>query len=300
MNLSQLKHLVALAEHRSFRKAADALCLTQPALSRSIQNLEAELNVTLIDRVGRRNTLTAYGESVVSRARRMLFEEKELRRGLELLNSGLSGSLNIGLGPGPSAVISNPLLQSMARDYPRIQLTIVRGRFDYLMKSLREELVDAVVIDQRNLGDVVDLEIEPLQHLRAGFICRSTHPLLTLDRSVTIRDVSEYPVASTFLSEEVSRNLMEQLGPEAHPSKLITLRSEEIPSLIETACKTDAIFLGIIAAARREMDAGILRELLVTPVSYRVGRFALVTLAGRTWSPAMKLFQTFCREHFHD
>ena len=59
MNLAQLRHLIAIAEHQSFRKAADALCLTQPALSRSLQALEDELQVMLVDRVGRRNTLTA-------------------------------------------------------------------------------------------------------------------------------------------------------------------------------------------------------------------------------------------------
>ena len=76
MNLNHLRHLIALAEHQSFRKAADALCLTQPALSRSIQALEHELDVKLIDRDGKRNTLTAYGQQVVSRARHIVFESR--------------------------------------------------------------------------------------------------------------------------------------------------------------------------------------------------------------------------------
>ena len=62
MNLIQLRHLVALAEHQSFHRAADALFLTQPALSRSIQALEEELGVQLVDRSGRKNTLTAFGQ----------------------------------------------------------------------------------------------------------------------------------------------------------------------------------------------------------------------------------------------
>ena len=66
MHLNHLRHLVALAEHQSFRKAAEALFLTQPALSRSIQALEQELGVKLVDRDGKRSALTAYGALVAA------------------------------------------------------------------------------------------------------------------------------------------------------------------------------------------------------------------------------------------
>ena len=78
MNLNQLRHLIALAEHHTFSKAAEALFLTQPALSRSIQTLEQELDVKLVDRDGKRNTLTAYGALVAERAARILLEAREL------------------------------------------------------------------------------------------------------------------------------------------------------------------------------------------------------------------------------
>ena len=69
MTLVQLRHLISLAESGSFSKSAQALHLTQPALSRSIRALEDELGMPLFDRVGRRNELTAFGREVLDRAR---------------------------------------------------------------------------------------------------------------------------------------------------------------------------------------------------------------------------------------
>lgn len=85
MNLRQLQHLAALAEEASFSRAAERLHLTQSALSRSLQGLEDELGARLVDRAGRRSTLTPLGEAVLARAHRILLEAAEIERSAELL-----------------------------------------------------------------------------------------------------------------------------------------------------------------------------------------------------------------------
>ena len=72
MTLVQLRHLISLAQTGSFSKSADALFLTQPALSRSIRALEDELGQPLFDRIGRRSELTPFGREVVERARQLV------------------------------------------------------------------------------------------------------------------------------------------------------------------------------------------------------------------------------------
>ena len=151
MHLNHLRHLVALAEHQSFRKAAEALFLTQPALSRSIQALEQELGVKLVDRDGKRNTLTAYGALVAERAKRIVFEVKELKRGVELLQAGQLGTLNVGLGPTPAAILTSPFLTHMASHHPRMQVKIARGSVDLLVQALRNESIDIAAVDRRAL-----------------------------------------------------------------------------------------------------------------------------------------------------
>lgn len=297
MNLNQLRHLIALAEHHSFSKAAEALFLTQPALSRSIQALEQDLDVRLVDRDGKRTTLTAYGELVAARAERILFEARELKRGVELLKEGQLGALSVGFGPTPAAVLMQPFLTHMASHYPRMQLKIARGSVELLVQSLRNESVDIIAVDRRALLTADDLAIGPVATLRGGFLCRSGHPLTALAQ-IDLAALRQYPVASTPLSDELARLLVEQLGPDAHPARLVTLDSEDINSLLDLVEATDTVFFGIFACARARIAAGRVCEIQVEPHFERFGQYALVTLARRSMSPAVEVFRAFFAENF--
>jgi hypothetical protein len=89
----------------------------------------------------------------------------------------------------------------------------------------------------------------------------------------------DFPIASTPLSDEVARILIERFGPQAHPDKLVNLRCEEISSLLEVTRHSDAIVLAI-----RE-SAPDLVELPVMPELNAQARFGLVTIVGRTEAP---------------
>lgn len=299
MNLNHLRHLVALADHQSFRKAADSLCLTQPALSRSLQALEQELGVRLIDRLGKRNFLTAHGRQVVAHARRMLFEAAELQRGIRQLEAGQLGDLSIGLGPTPAGILMVPFLRHMATEHPRVRVKVARGAVNMLLQSLREEAVDIIVIDHRALAVADDLQIELLPPLPGGFVCRDGHPLLEHAR-VDLQAVRSYPVASMPLSDEIARNLVTELGIDAHPNRLMTINCEDVSGMLEVVEATDAVFFGIFASARAHLANGRLHELRVQPHVERTGHYALVSLAGRSESPALGLFRRFVHEHFKE
>jgi DNA-binding transcriptional LysR family regulator len=297
MNLNHLRHLLALAEHQSFRKAADALCLTQPALSRSIQSLEESLGVKLIDRHGRRNRLTAYGEQVAASARRIIFEANELQRGLMLLKNGTRGAISIGFGPTPAAILMAPFLIQMATHSPTVQVNVLRGSVGVLTEALRKETVDIIAIDLRALTAFEDFLIEPLPPLAGGFICRAGHPLLSQQR-IDLALLRQYPVMSTPLSDEISRNLATELGAEAHPSRMMTINSEDITGMLDVVEATDAVFFGIFATAKARIAAGRLQVLEVQPNVVRLGRYALVSMAGRSESPPIELFRRFVAANF--
>lgn len=297
MNLNHLRHLIALAEHQSFRKAAEALFLTQPALSRSIQALEEELEVKLIDREGRRNTLTAYGNLVVDRARRIILEAKELQRSVSLLKDGELGSLAIGFGPTPAAILMAPFLTHMVNSYPKVQLKIARGSVDLLTQSLRNESVDIIAIDRRALTEADDLATESLPPLRGGFLCRTGHPL-TRKAHISLDDLRCFPIASTPLSGEIANILVEELGPDAHPSRLVTVNSEDISSLLDLVETTNTVFFGIYACAKAQILSGKLQEIRIEPHFERFGQYALVSLARRSESPTVRIFRDFVRQYF--
>ena len=281
MTLVQLKHLIELARSGSFSQSALKLHLTQPALSRSIKALEDELGQALFDRIGRKNELTPFGQHVVQRARVLVVEANELRLTSLQLRKGEIGQFRVGMGSGPGAMLMTPLLMLMAREHPQGHIDISRGSTALLVQALRERTLDALILDIRSLQPATDLKVEALQEMKGTFMCRKQHPLAR-KRSVPFEMLLDYPVASTPLSDEVARILMERFGPRGHPDQLVNLRCEEISSLLEVARHSDAIVLAIRAAAPD------LVELPVTPALNANARFGLVTIAGRTEAPLLQ------------
>jgi hypothetical protein len=96
------------------------------------------------------------------------------------------------------------------------------------------------------------------------------------------------------LSDEVARILVERYGPAAHPDECVTLRCEEIASLIEVVRASDAVLLAIRASAPD------LSELPVKPVLDAKARFGLVTLAGRAEPPALSILRELAQRVLHD
>ena len=298
MNIKHLEHLLALADTGSFSRAAEKLFITQSALSRSIQNLEEELGGLLLDRIGKRNELTPLGLDVVSRARHIVRDAAELRHNAKLLQGEGSVSISVGLGSGPAALLMVPLLCAAARRQG-MRVSVTQGSVELQVTQLRSRQLDAMVVDMRRVIPAADLTIESLAELKAGFVARANHPLAG-KKAVSLSDLLRYSIASTPLSDEVARMLVDRYGLQANPAELVKLRCDDVASLISAVAQTDAIFLGVIAATRSGLADGSLVELKVRPKLSAGARYAYVTLAGRTEAPAMATFRTFVLDHLRD
>jgi DNA-binding transcriptional LysR family regulator len=91
----------------------------------------------LFDRIGRRLELTPFGRETLVRANQLLADAEELKAGGERLRAGDAGTLRIGMGSGPGAMLMTPLLMHMARERPRMRLEIARGGTELLVQALR-------------------------------------------------------------------------------------------------------------------------------------------------------------------
>ena len=294
MTLVQLRHLISLARTGSFSKSAVAMFLTQPALSRSIRALETELGQPLFDRIGRRSEATPFGREVVERARAIVLAADDLHDSGQQLARGMAGSLRIGLGSGPGAMLMTPLLMHMATHHPQLHLEISRGRTEVLERGLRERMIDALVVDARSLTSASDLRATQAYEMRGSFLCRQGHPLSRKRGGVNFEQVRAYPIASTPLSDEVARVLVERYGPEAHPARCVTLRCEELPSLVDLARHTDTVLIAVRAAGSD------LVELTMKPALNANARFAIVTLAGRSEAPTMPIVRRLVQDLLRD
>jgi hypothetical protein len=111
---------------------------------------------------------------------------------------------------------------------------------------------------------------------------------------VTFDDLLRHPIASTPLSDEVARVLVQRYGPGGHPDQCVTLRCEEIPSLVDVARRSDAVLLAIRAAAPD------LVALKVVPDLAASARLGLVTLRRRTLPPALAVVRELMSQHLAD
>lgn len=278
MTLVQLKHFLELASSGSFSKSAEKLHLTQPALSRSIKSLEDELGQLLFDRIGKKNELTPYAQHILLQAQDLVDGAVNLKLSGQQLQSGQSGRVRLGLGSGPGALLMTALLKHSASEYPMASLDIARGNTASLVQALRDRKLDALVLDIRSLTPASDLVVETLCEMPGAFMCRKGHPL-SRRRQVTLDMVRAYPVASTPLSDEVARVLVDHYGPDAHPDVMFTLRCEEIASLLDVARATDAIVVAVRSLAPD------LVELRMSPEFNATARFGWVRLRSRSMSP---------------
>ncbi|MBL8343355.1 MAG: LysR family transcriptional regulator [Rubrivivax sp.] len=293
MTLVQLRHLVALADSGSFSRAAQKVHLTQPALSRSIQALEGQLGMPLVDRVGRRAELTPMGHEVTGRARQLIFEAAQLEEHTRGVARGRQGTLRVGLGSGPAVMLMTPLLLEAAQHRPQWRVEVARGATELLVQRLRARGLDAVVVDLRSLEPAPDLTVSSVHQMRGAFLVRPRHPLARRP-ALAFADLAAFPMASIPLSAEVARLLVERYGPLAHPQQALNIRCEDIASLVDVALHSDAVLLSIRASAPS------LVELPLQPALDIVARLGLVTLARRTEPATLDILRELMSQRLVD
>jgi LysR family transcriptional regulator, cyn operon transcriptional activator len=138
-----LRYLLAVAHLRSFTRAAEVLCVSQPALSQQIKQLEDSLDVQLLDRSGRTVRLTDSGEVYVRYARRALLELSSGKRALRQLQDLAHGSLQVGITPITGYLVT-PLLESFSSRYPGVELRV--------LEMFQSDIEVAVAEDRLDLG----------------------------------------------------------------------------------------------------------------------------------------------------
>ena len=294
MNTRQLRHFIVLAETGSYRRAAERLNLTQPALTRSIQALEQDLGGRLIDRIGRRNEISAFGRTLLARAARIVADIEDLAQSAARQRKGLTGAISVGLDSGPGAILTMDLMRHVVRHYPQAQLNIASGAVPLQLQLLKAGELDLIVADSRVLLPDPDIVAERLDDMAAGFLCRKEHPLAKMG-TATIEAVRGFPVVSTPLSDEIAHELMARVGPLGDPRTLVTLRCEDLPACVEVARTTDAIYLGVIAAAGESLTSGDLTPLDVGGYC-GAARYSIISLARRSTPPLAPAIRAFIRD----
>ena len=142
----QLEHLVLLAEHGHFGRAAAACHVTQSTLSASIKELENILQASLVDRTKRRVVLTPLGREIVERARRILRDGEDLVEAARAESEPLSGTLRMGVVPTIGPFLLPNILPRLRRIYPALRLYLVEDLTARLVEELHAGRLDIVLL----------------------------------------------------------------------------------------------------------------------------------------------------------
>jgi molybdate transport repressor ModE-like protein len=145
MKLHHFRHLVALADAGSIRAAARTLGLSQPAVTKSIGQLEKELNVSLVSRSTHGTTLTRHGKAIVPRARAIANEVRRTREDIAQLVGSGQGDIAIGASALASLVLLPPALRQLREKYPKARVYVVDGLFPTVTAPLREGAINLYV-----------------------------------------------------------------------------------------------------------------------------------------------------------
>ncbi len=175
MNYTQLKYFCEIVDHMSFTKAADALYISQSALSKSISALESELKSPLFIRHGKNLSLTRHGKILLVPARELLaFTDQKMNE--IYTRFGLSNEkLSIGIPPTAGAIFFHRVVKRFQQSYPDTEISIQEGTSKAVLKRILDMDEDIGIV----IEPVADKQLEkfPVVRSEAVVLISSGHPL---------------------------------------------------------------------------------------------------------------------------
>ena len=177
LKMGELRVFVAVLEHRSFRKAAAALHITQPAVTKAIGSLEAVLGVRLFDRNASGVEPTVYGLSLAPHAAAIFGELKSAAQALDVVASGAKGALRVGTVPVPGVPFLPIAIAHLTAAHPDIFVTVVEGHEPELVERLKKRDIELAIFRLPHFNPGRDLAVEVLFEERLTVMAARDHPL---------------------------------------------------------------------------------------------------------------------------
>jgi len=261
MELMQLEMFVAMVEEGNFRKAAERVFRTQPALTMAIRKLEQELGAPLFDRSNRNDyVLSDSGAVLYEHAKRLLNLRDEGLAALDQLHTLQSGRIRIGANESTSLYLLPQLILEFREQYPKIKIEVTRQLSARLPHELNQRNVDFAILSF--LPDETDLEATPIMRDELVFVVSPKHRLAGAE-GTQIRDLG----AESFIAHNVRSPAREKV--------IETFRRFQTPlnitieiTTIETIKRFVAMDLGVafvpLMCVREESERG---ELVVVPIA---------------------------------
>jgi DNA-binding transcriptional LysR family regulator len=294
--IRQLEIVKALAQHRHFGRAAQALGMSQPNLTRGLKQLETLLGVPIFDRQG--VTPTSFGEIILRHGDRALASFHELTRELSLAKGLEIGELRIAAGPYPADISGERAIGVLLQRHPNVFAEIRSANWGRAIGDVLEGVADLGFAEVTGALKNDELHVQSVRKSRVFFFCAAGHPLAARER-VLLEELVEYPWAGPSLPDRYRAALPTDDRPFAvfdadrsrlHPRALVG----SFPAAKQVVLGGHALSVAIHSQIARELDEGVLVRLPYEAPWLSID-YGFITKRGRTPSPAAQAFMAIAR-----
>jgi LysR family transcriptional regulator, pca operon transcriptional activator len=239
MKLHHLRAVDAVSSQRSLSKASVALGISQPALTKSLQELETILDMRLFERHARGMLPTPAGSGVIQSARRILAELHRLDEDLDRLSSPSSGIVALGALPVAAAGILPGVLGRLKVEHNDLDIRLVEGRTEEVLPLLAAGEIDLIVGRLYEPAVPDGFVREPLYEEPISILARYDHPVFQLE-PVTVSKLRCYDLLLPTVSQRVGQEI-EHLLSQLDLTPSSSLRSSSYGFIREMLHSTDLI-----------------------------------------------------------
>lgn len=293
LEFRDLIRIEAIVAQGGFTRAARALGMTQPALTRSIAGVEARLRGPLFRRSRRGAEPTPLCRTILAEAPEILSRMQSLNDRLGQIRGGSGDELAIVSGPFPFETICLPAALAYRERNPRVRLRLESMAWPAALAQLRARLAEVAVITAHEAPDLAEFAVEPLAPLPLVFVVRDGHALAASARPTLAAALSWPLVTTAHLSTRLHTALAEARGARrradiAFPAVL----TEPISAWARMARGSDCVALVTLPAVLPEVERGELRVLRIR-APWLATSPAILRLASQ---PLTAAAEGFCME----
>jgi len=288
LKMKHLKLLETVGEQNNIFKASQLLNMAQPAVTKTIRDMENALDLTLFNRNSRGVTPTAYGEVLIKHSKLILAQVRHVSEELVSLREGVSGRINVGTLLAASPWLLPKSLAVMKKERSLISVSVTESTSTMLLPRLLIGEIDVVVGRLPEIQDIEEIESVPLYYEPVSLVVRAGHPLLK-KKKLTLKDLVEQswimPSEGTVLRREIenafhSANL---------PVPVNAIESVSVLTNRTLLRETDMIGSMPDAVLKTYEEVGLLARLPVN-IKANLGPVGYSIQAGRELTPAVQYF----------
>jgi DNA-binding transcriptional LysR family regulator len=278
MDIRSLQQVLAIRKHGSFARAADALGISQPNLSKSVARFEDQLKLKIFDRTAKGSALTPVGELIVERADAVIAESRDLARDAALLAGGETGIVRIGCTTALTMPLVTPLMQSVVKRHPHLKVHAEVAASARLLPLLEARELDVVFTGQRPADSTgTAFVVESILETPAVFVASPSHPLAN-ERNIAIARLAEFKCGG---SQSPGSSNARLLGFESENLGMYTASHYEL--LLPLVLTGDTVLLAPAFVVQTYLEAG---EMVILDVQFRhQQKFHFVTTRAASFSP---------------